>query len=75
MKTWDFNTGISVLEDALKTLQAIRLETGALWRDETSRKFQEAYLDPLEPKVRRVVDAVHGLAEVMQKAERDCGDY
>lgn len=75
MRAWDLNTGASILEDALKTLQTVRSETTELWDDETNRKFQEEYLAPLEPKVRRVVDAVRRLADVMVRAERDCDSY
>jgi len=75
MKPWDFNTGAANLEDAMKTLQAIRSETATVWDDETHRKFEEAYLLPLEPKVRRLLDAIHRMAEVAARAERDCADY
>lgn len=75
MRQWDLNTGASILEDALKTLQTVRSETTAVWNDETNRKFQEEYLDSLEPRVRRVVDAIRRLADVMVRAERDCESY
>lgn len=75
MRAWDLNTGASILEDALKTLQTVRSETAEVWNDETSRKFQEEYLDPLEPRARRVVDAIRRLAEVMVRAQRDCDSY
>ena len=56
----------------MKTLQTVRLETAALWDDETNRKFQEEYLAPLEPRVRGLLSAIRRLAEVMARAERDC---
>lgn len=59
----------------MKTLQAVRSETAELWDDDTHRKFEEEYLVPLDPRVRRVLDAIHRLAEVMARAERDCGSY
>jgi hypothetical protein len=75
MRAWDLNTGASILEDALKTLQTARSETAEAWDDETNRKFQEEYLAPLEPRVRRVVDAIRRLADVMVRAQRDCDSY
>ena len=75
MKPWDLNSGAANLEDAMKTLQEVRSDTAELWDDQTYRKFQEEYLLPLEPRVRRVLDAIHRLAEVMARAERDCGSY
>jgi uncharacterized protein YukE len=75
MRPWDFNTGAANLEDAMKTLEAIRSEIAAVWDDETHRKFEEAYLAPLEPRMRRLLDAIHRMAEVTSRAERECADY
>lgn len=56
----------------MESLQAARLETTAQWDDETNRKLQEEYLLPLEPKVRRALDAISRLAVVLANAEREC---
>jgi hypothetical protein len=45
------------------------------WKDETSRVFQEKYLDPLDPKIRRSINAMVELAAALTKAERECGSY
>jgi hypothetical protein len=59
----------------MKDLQVARDEVTQHWKDEKSRKFQENYLDPLEPRIRRTVSAINELAQVLAKAERECGSY
>jgi hypothetical protein len=73
MRLWDLNSGAAKLEmatDALLQAAAISLEE---WDDQTNRNFQEKYILPLEPRVRKALDAIHRLAEVLEKAERACG--
>lgn len=57
----------------MESLQTTRTETMMQWDDETNRKFQEEYLAPLEPRVKRALDAVHRLALLLARAERECG--
>ena len=59
----------------MKTLQTARSDVAALWDDDTNRKFQEEYLEPLNPKVRRLLDAVHRLAHVLARAQSECESY
>ena len=40
-----------------------------------TRKFQEEFLVPLEPKVRKLLDAVHRLSDLMTRAHSDCESY
>jgi hypothetical protein len=73
MKSWDFTSGAAKLELAMKSLQIADAELIQYWDDAAHRKFQEAYLEPLEPKVRNMLEAIHQLTEVFQIAERQCG--
>jgi hypothetical protein len=73
MRNWDLNSGASKLELAMQSLFAANAEARHYWTDEAQRKFEEAYLMPLEPTVRGVLDAIHRLAEVLGAAERQCG--
>jgi len=73
MRSWDLNTGSANLEMAMDSLQAAWSETTAHWKDQRSREFEQEYLAPLEPAFRRTVDSVHRLAQVLARAERDCG--
>jgi len=43
------------------------------WQDDKFREFQETFLEPLEPRMRALVTSICELAEVLGKAERDCG--
>ena len=75
MKTWDLTAGAGQLEEAIELLQRARANALEQWNDETNRKFQETYLVPLEPRLRRALDAIHRLAQVLDAAERECGSY
>jgi uncharacterized protein YukE len=74
MKTWDLNAGAAKLEMAIKTLREANGNIAEAWDDETSRRFQETYVEPVEPRLKNVLDAVHRLAEVLAGAARECGD-
>ncbi len=75
MKACDLNTPTARLRQAMKNLQVARAQIADQWRDETHRKFEEEFLAQLEPDVRRTVAAIGEFAEVMGKAQRDCGGY
>ncbi len=72
MKTWDLTSGSAKIELALEVLQRAWRDAAEHWDDETSRKFQEEYLVPLEPKVKRALDGIHRLTEIFANAEREC---
>jgi len=72
MKTWDLNSGAGKIELAVEVLQRAWRDAAAHWDDETSRKFHEEYLAPLEPKVKRALDGIHRLTEILAGAEREC---
>jgi len=73
MRNWDLNSGAVKLELSMQSLFAAAAEAGQYWSDQAHVKFQEAYILPLEPKVRGVLDSIHRLAEVLAEAERHCG--
>ena len=75
MPVCDLATGAAHLELAMESLQMAKSEAMAQWDDQTHRRFQEEYLVPLEAKFRRALDAIHRLAQVVAKAERECGSY
>lgn len=75
MKTCDLNTPTARLRQAMKNLQVVREQIADEWRDDTHRQFEETFLKPLEPSLRRTVAAIGQLAEVLAKAQRDCDSY
>ncbi len=74
MMLGDLRGGSAQLADSFDTLRAAWAETATRWDDPTSRRFQKERLEPLEPITRRALAAIQRLAEVLAKAERDCGD-
>ncbi len=72
MRYWDLSGGAAKLELALESLQAARAEAGRSWQDAASGKFDETYLLPLEPRLRRALDAIHRLDAVLSEARRAC---
>ncbi len=74
MRAWDLTGGTAKLELALKTLQAKTAEIGEAWSDEAYARFLETYLEPIEPRMKTLIDAIHRLSEVLNTAERQCRD-
>jgi hypothetical protein len=72
MRGCDPSAAAAKLELAMETLSRARIEALSLWDDEMSRDFEAQNLAPLEPVLRRALDAIHHLAELLSKAERDC---
>jgi hypothetical protein len=74
MKTCDLTSGVGRMKQATKILREQWLLTREVWADETARKFEEQYLQPLLPQMQLTLAAVNRFAEVMEKAEKECGD-
>jgi len=74
MRLWDLTGGAAKLELTLKVLQTKAAEIGDAWSDEAYTRFVETYLDPIEPRLKAMVDAIHRLSEVLNTAERQCHD-
>ena len=74
MRLWDLTGGAAKLELALKVLQTKTADIGEAWSDEPYDRFVESYLEPLEPRVKSMIDAIHRLSEVLNTAERACRD-
>lgn len=72
MRGCDPTTIAAKLELALEVFHKRKFEVYSQWQDATSRGFEEKYLVPMEPKFRRALEAIHHLAETLQRAERDC---
>ena len=73
MRGFDLTAGSTRLALAWETLQTANAAAATKWDDATNQHFQDQYYRPLEPKVRHALDAIHRLAEVLRKAERECG--
>lgn len=74
MKHWDLSGGAARLEDAFETLRRAWLEASDHWADQTARDFRKQHLDPLEPRVRRALDAVRRIDELFGRARGALAD-
>lgn len=74
MRAWDLTTGAARLEQAFEELRNARNDVSLSWDDETHHRMEDEYLVPLEPMVRRALEAIHHLDEVLAQAYRDCED-
>ena len=74
MRLWDLHGGAAKLELAFTTLQTKVANIGEAWSDEPYTRFVESYLEPIEPRMKAMIDAIHRLAEVLNGSERECRD-
>jgi hypothetical protein len=73
MRNADLNASAAKLELALKTFRTTFAAVDPQWTDAARRDFQETYLEPMEPKVKNMLQAITRLAGVLAGAERQCG--
>ena len=72
MNIADLTMGSAKIASAYK---ALRLQWEAAkdhWHDANCRRFEECYIDPLEPQIRDALEAIGNLAELLGRAEREC---
>ena len=74
MRLWDLTAGAAKLELSVQTLQSKVADIGEAWSDEAYSRFVETYLEPIEPRMKTLLDAIHRLSEVLNTAERQCRD-
>jgi hypothetical protein len=74
MRGCDLGSGANKLGLALRDLQLAWHATGHAWRDTARYQFETKYLVPLEPEVKRAVDAIGRLEQVLAEAYRACDD-
>lgn len=61
------------LRDAVDVLNNVWAETQVHWNDGNSRHLDENHMRPLGIEVVSAYAAIQGLADVLTKAERECG--
>jgi uncharacterized protein YukE len=74
VKEWDLNAPAGKIELALKTLRTTLAAVESQWADQARRQFQETHLAAVEPNVRSMLDAISQLDDVLNAAQRQCGD-
>lgn len=66
------SAGANRLTYTWKTLRAAWDEVAATWKDQVARDFEAQYLAPLEDRVHATARAMDKLAEVLERAKREC---
>jgi hypothetical protein len=72
MKIADLTSGSAKIAAAYKKMRQNWEATKEHWHDENRTRFEENYLDPLEPQIMAALDAISALADVLGRAEREC---
>ncbi len=75
MRHWDLSAGGAKLQLSLEVFRRTAHDVGEQWQDEANRQLQETYFDPLEQSAARALEAIFRLAQVLAKAEQECGSY
>lgn len=71
MKPSDLDSGSGRIRYGMEELTRVWGETSEEWSDAASRSFQEEQLDPLGPIVKRTLDAVGRMRQLLHDAQRD----
>jgi hypothetical protein len=72
MKIADLTSGAAKIATAYKTMRVHWEDTKEHWHDDNRRRFEEKFIDPLEPQIAAALDAIGSLAELLGRAEREC---
>jgi hypothetical protein len=68
----DLTSGAAKIATAYKTMRVHWEDTKEHWHDDNRRRFEENFIDPLEPHVAAALEAIGRLADVLSQAEREC---
>lgn len=63
------------LHQAIRDLEVASARINSQWQDDKFREFQETFIEPLKPNLRGTVTAINDLADTLNKAERELGDF
>ncbi len=66
--------GSSRLKQTIRVLRDHWLVTGETWSDAVRRRFEDRYLQPLDPATDAAVIGLQKLADVLDQVRRDCSD-
>jgi hypothetical protein len=66
--------GSNRMKQAIKALREHWLNTEATWNDSVRQRFEDRYLEPLDPAVDAAQIGMQKLAELLDKIRRDCSD-
>jgi hypothetical protein len=70
----NLNVAKAQLMDALKQLRARWSLVRENWDDETQRRFEAEFIEPLEKKVLAAAKGMDQVTELISTVRRECGD-
>jgi hypothetical protein len=68
------STSKAALHDAMKKLRVRTDSVKELWDDESRRRFERDYIDPLEALVISTVKGMEAMESLIAQVRRECGD-
>ena len=74
MRICDLNSGVAQLTQALADLKDRWTESKEHWNDDVRRQFEQTHLAEIPTRLTQLLSAAQRLAEVLDKAGKDCGD-
>ena len=72
MRHWDLDTSAAHLRDALEELQMAWQQTTEQWEDAVSRRFCETHLEPICPALKKSLDTVGQMQQLVDQIWREC---
>ena len=74
MRVCDLNSGLGQLSQAYGKLRERLVETREVWKDAAFEQFDRERLNEIPSRLQRLTAAVNALIEVVDRAERECGE-
>lgn len=74
MKICDLNSGLGQLSQAYAKVKERLVESREVWTDEAFHQFDRERLNEIPNRLQRLTAAVNAFIEVIQEAERECGE-
>ncbi|WP_254510308.1 hypothetical protein [Anatilimnocola floriformis] len=74
MRVCDLNSGMGQLSQAYGKLRERLVETREVWKDAAFEQFDRDRLNEIPARLQRLTAAVNALIEVVDRAERECGE-
>jgi hypothetical protein len=75
MKICDLTSGTGQLSQSFADLKDRWVEAKEHWHDDVRRQFEQTHLAEIPTRLTQLLAAAQRLAEVLEKADKDLGDY
>jgi hypothetical protein len=75
MRICDLNSGVGQLTQAFSDLKDRWVESKQHWNDDVRCQFEQNQLNEIPTRLAQLLGAAQRLAEVLEKADKDCGDH